>query len=236
MAKREFKIPTGFLTRERLLSPKYFFKMFLEAGDIEGLEVSLTNNDMLDLGYSWILYQAKFEIERFPKAQETVIIETYTPKVDKLKAYRNVDIYDMDNNLIIKSTGVWLVASIEDETIVNLPDEVLKAYDIKGKPHFRKFEKFRNVKIDSEGEKRRTYKSDIDYNNHINSSNYIGWLTDSIERDDSKLESLEIYYRKEIKSTEEVVLKKQEIEEGVYMHEILGDNSPKAYAITKWKN
>ncbi len=234
MAKKEFVIPTSFLTRERLLSPKYLFKLILEAGDIEGQEVLLTNDDMLRMGYSWILYQAKFEVERFPRSNEKVIIETYTPKIDKLKAYRNVDIFDMDKNLLIKSTGVWLVASIETKSIIELPDEVLDAYEIKGVPNFKKFEKFRNVKIIDEGEERKTYKSDIDYNNHINSANYIGWLTDSIENDDSNLKSLEIYYKKEIKPTEKVVLKKEEIEKNIFIHEILGDGKLKAYAITKW--
>lgn len=235
MFEMDVRIPQVTVDYNHNLRITHLFGFLMEMGNLHSDEVGMPSSKLTEMGYTWMLYQLKYKINRLPKARELVTFKTWVSKWDRLKSYRETNVYDEEGNLVIASTTVWLVVDIEKNRAIRVPEEISKPYTIEGNSNFDSLENFDKKLLDVPGEEIKIYKSDIDYNHHVNSGVYLRWIVDSVEISDEKLKEIEIYYGSQVfygSKIESRMIKSED----KYYHQIVCDGKPAVYAMTKWEN
>lgn len=234
MITEKYKIPYYSVDSKLNLSISSIFNYIMEIGSVHSDNVGMTNERLVELGYTWMLYQLRININKFPKAQEEISVNTWISKSDKLKSQREVNIVDKNGGILVEGTLVWLVIDIAKMRAVKIPEVIKEAYKVEGNESKEEFLNLSKLIIEEEGNDITVYKSDIDYNQHVNAGVYLRWIVDSIKLDNDKLQSIEILYKDQTFIEDKVNIKCQKTEDG-YLHQILGNEKTKALAKTKWK-
>ena len=162
---------------------------------------------------SWILLEWKLQVIRRPKYAETIKIRTWSKGVVKLYTYREFEIYDEQDNLIVKASSKWILLDIEKGKIVRIEPELMAKYEPElDKEVFDKSE-FDKVKEPDEYQYEKEYtvrRADIDVNNHMHNLNYIELANEALPEDvyrGALFNEVRISYKKEIKLGETVKCK-----------------------------
>lgn len=210
------------------------FAFMMEAGSLHSDSLGFTNDVMVELGYTWMLYRLKFKINKLPKAGDIVTLQTRSTGWDKLRAYRDTDMISESGEILVQSTTVWTVIDIEKMKAVMIPDEIKTYYDSEGERNFSMYENFSKKELDTAGDEIKIYKSDIDYNKHVNAGVYVRWMSDAIHLPDENLKEMEVYYGSQVYFGQNVISKIKKVDE-YYYHQILGDGKPSVFAKSLWE-
>ncbi len=234
MFEMDVRIPQVTVDYNHNLRLTHLFGFLMEMGNLHSDDVGMPSSKLTEMGYTLMLYQLKYKINRLPKGKELVKFKTWVSKWDKLKSYRETNVYDEDGNLLVASTTVWLVVDIEKNRAIKVPEEISRPYIVEGNVNFESMKNFDKNLIDGLGEEIKIYKSDIDYNHHVNSGVYLRWIVDSVEISDEKLKEIEIYYGAQVFYDSKV--ESRMIQSGnEFYHQIISDGKPAVYALTKWE-
>ena len=181
-------------------------------------ERSLAHPDLIyQKGLSWIVIQNQLTVNRLPKLEEEIIIETEPVGYNKFFTFRRY-------------------------TILSLDEEVLNEYPIENKKDTRRNP--RVPKIDLENASVQTYRvrlNDIDYNHHVNNAKYFDWVMDSLGMDFIKTHSLKsvlVKYDKEIlpEATVKSFYEIRETENGVQtLHQLESDEQKCCHLSLEWE-
>jgi len=179
---------------------------FLE--DIGGIHSNQAGYGIFDIEkthLSWILLGWRLQVIRRPKYAEKIKIKTWSKGVVKLYTYREFEIYDENENLIIKASSKWVLLDTEKGKIVRIEPAVIEKYqpeigrEVFGIEEFDKFKEPEEYQFETEYTVRR---ADIDVNNHMHNLNYIELANEALPQDVYKgalFNDVRITYKKEIK-------------------------------------
>lgn len=240
--KQNFKVAYYESDKEGKLSPTSLLKYLGEVSMIHNaLLVDL--KEMEKLNYGWMLNRWKVKIDKYPKAEESIKIESWISEVDKFYAYREFIIYDEENFKIGEATAIWIFIDMNRKRPIRIKSDYYNMDNIFKSKIFRQFHRFKpNIEIDNSIEF-SIRRSDIDYNNHVNNVKYLEWIVESIPDEINEkyiLNEFEILYKKEIKYPDSIFSGSKEItrlEDSLsYTHRIMNKdfNEEKTLGITKW--
>lgn len=215
------------------LSPHNLFDIFLESSSLNSKEQGMSSQNVLDLGYTWMIYRFKMEIYKRPMAEENLKVQTWVSGLDRTKAYRDHRLADENDNTLALASSVWTTIDLEKLRPSRIPQEIIQAYTLESRPNFDKFTKFKDVTLD---EKRDWLisLSDLDYNRHVNSGSTLRYLVDSNKRDYDDLDMIEIYYKKQIYYEDEISIY-YDGEDDLYQ-QIVKDGQVLIHAKSKWSS
>ncbi|MDR0421531.1 MAG: acyl-[acyl-carrier-protein] thioesterase [Proteiniphilum sp.] len=151
--------------------------------------------------YTWVLSRLAVEMERFPTEEDTLSVETWIEHVGMAFTSRNFRMTDGSGTVIGHAASSWAMIdmrtrrSVRLDTIPSMQHFVVPEGTPAGEP----------VRIgDTEGETANSFTvkySDIDINGHVNSMNYVQWLSDCFPLDFYRthhIRRFEINFLKEI--------------------------------------
>lgn len=198
---KEFNIPYYDGDKLGYIRTVNILKYFGEAS-AQQTEEFLMSNEIIDVNYGWMLYRWKVEINEYPQVKKDVYVKTWVSKLDRFYAFREFTLSDKDGNIIVKASTVWLCVDMNKKRPIKIPKEYLEGIKIINEANFKEFYDFKedlniNSYIDF-----KIRRSDIDYNNHVNNTQYVSWIIESMTEDiykDYLLSEFEIIYKKEIK-------------------------------------
>jgi len=124
----------------------------------------------------WVLSRVRVEIVRFPNWNEKITLITYPRGIDGLFALRDYEVYDINGNCIISSSGSWLILDAKNRRPIRLNDFDLNFFNNNRRALSVNAAKVVDVKqnpLRSDNLVVRT--SDIDINSHVNNARYIEW-------------------------------------------------------------
>ena len=75
------------------------------------------------------------------------------------------------------------------------------------------YENFSKKELDTAGDEIKIYKSDIDYNKHVNAGVYVRWVSDAIHLPDENLKEMEVYYGSQVYFGQNVISKIKKVSE-----------------------
>ena len=162
---------------------------------------------------SWILLGWKLQVIRRPKYTEKIKIKTWSKGVVKLYTYREFEVYDEQDNLIIKASSKWVLLDIEKGKIVRIEPELMAKYQPEPNKEVFSIEEFNKIKEPEEYKYEKLYtvrRADIDVNNHMHNLNYIELANEALPEDvyrGALFNDVRIEYKKEIKLGEVVKCK-----------------------------
>ena len=159
---------------------------------------------------SWILLGWKLQVIRRPKYTEKIKIKTWSKGVVKLYTYREFEVYDEQENLIIKASSKWVLLDIEKGKIVRIEPELMAKYEPESNKEVFSIEEFNKIKEPEEYQYEKSYtvrRADIDVNNHMHNLNYIELANEALPEDvyrGALFNDVRIEYKKEIKLGETI--------------------------------
>lgn len=176
-------IPLYLCDRHRELPLTMLIRMMLgvSGAQTNKFEDNLVNNYMKENDLSWIILQYELNIERQPKAGETINIETYAVGYNRLFCYRHFNIYGEDEQKISEAVVTFAWINIKKRKMVRLNPDIMSIY---GAPKEDKIRRYTSPKRPDNNVAKATHfdiqYSDIDINDHVNNTVYVEWAIDSL--------------------------------------------------------
>lgn len=233
--REEYKI-------EEKITYKKLTELMMNTANCQSSYLHNTVEEFLNKGYTWMLYKWRFEIERMPEIGETIKIDTWASEFKRLNACREFNIYNQNDELLVKVSAIFLVIDMKDKKPIRIPEILAKKYEPEAKKNFKKIERIKQFgEIFSEKEI-EIKKENIDVNEHVNNTVYIDWISKSIPYDfkeKKSLKELNLVYNREIVNNKKVTLKNYIEGDKIYT-EILTKNEDGKYeenakSITVWR-
>ena len=136
------------------------------------------------LNIGWVLVSGAFDMVRYPRYKENIVIRTWLSKYTSIKGYRENLIYDEQEKVIGKAKGVWVFYDIEKRRPVPIIDQIKTKWGIN--PEISQEVDLDTIKDVDSCRHQLDYdilKSDVDSNKHVNNIKYLNWLMDSFPED-----------------------------------------------------
>ena len=194
---------------------------------------------LIDSGsVSWVLLKFAVEMETMPAEEETVSIETWVGSVNRMLTTRNFVVRNSAGETIGFATSEWTIINLAtrrpvnitaDTTIAGVVNPETVPVALPGKLPEAGSEAARSLTV--------SY-SDIDYNGHTNSMQYLQWMLDSCPVEtlyERIISRLEIIYMKEALYGEPVSVHLEEMEDGSTLFAARGSQGDYARARIVWK-
>lgn len=175
--KKQFKIgDTQVNCFDRLKNSQILAIMQEAAGEHSAL-LGADKDALKEKGVFWALIRYHIEIERLPRAGETITVETWPMPTTRTAYPRATVAYDADGNALFRGISLWVLMSFETRAMV-LPAKsgVLVEGCVRGNevsvpgsllPKMLKSCESRLVRF-----------SDLDINSHVNNCRYMEWVDD----------------------------------------------------------
>ena len=189
----------------------------------ESLGFSKANFASAGENVSWVLTRLAVRMERYPRWEEEVVVETFPRGGRKIVAWRDFEVFDASGERMGSASSEWMLIDLATRKIVAIPEAVFAAADPADLPVLGEmpFTKFRfPAAADAPALSFRAQKSQIDLNGHVNNVHYVEWLMEGRPDAAGPCRELDIVFKSETLAGEEVRVESVETEPGVFVHRV----------------
>jgi len=103
----------------RRLKTSALFEIFQELSVLHADILGFGTDEVLSRGIVWVITMQRVEIERLPKEQELIYLETWTGKTSHLLYPRFYRICDEDGNILVQASSLWTLMDIESRKMLS---------------------------------------------------------------------------------------------------------------------
>ncbi len=157
----------------------------------------------------WIVSRVKYNISRYPVYNDEITIETYPGGCDKLFIVKWFEIKDQNKEIIGTIVVDYLVMDAKRQRPINVRKSVEALAKLGCSYENAQVSKIPQVKSPVMEDIRKAYYSELDYNGHMNNSQYIRWSIDMLTEELLKgreIKCIEINYNSPIMCNDEIKL------------------------------
>ncbi len=192
-----------------VLKPQVLFQFFQEAAGKHATHLGVGYDTLQSLGLFWVLSRVKAAIDALPAWGDQVTLTTWPKGIDRLFALRDFRMSDRDGRTMVRGTSCWLLVDIQKMRPRRI-DSIPRTFPLNDTEHALQ-ESLDKIAVPPGLEmqyERRVMASDLDVNNHVNNTEYVRWITDSLETGQGttpSVRSLQINYLEEAKLGETMI-------------------------------
>lgn len=219
-----FTLTPGSFDRYSNITPYAVFDIFQEVA-AQHANILDANFNKTNSEFFWLLIRSKYEIIKSITKPIKVIVKTWPLKPERIDYEREYQVFDLDNNLLIKGSSKWCIYDSVKNTIsretfhfsgsyLNLRnfDQPLKK--IKPLP-LEELEHVYNYKV---------MPSFLDINNHVNNAKYSIMVFDALNLSKNEsIKTIEFNFNKELKLNDIVSIYKKKIENTYFVYGYLNN-------------
>src|SRR5699024_7610734 len=198
--KAEFVIPFYESNKYGEVKPISIIRYLGETSELHSEDQNIGMDEMRRNNWAWILYKWKVRMEYYPKVKDKIIVETWASNFYKFYAYREFVIYDVNMEEIGRARSLWIFLDTKRKRPVRIPEKFGEIYNLIDEKVFDDFQDLKEVLEIEDTIDLYIRKLDIDYNNHVNNSNYLEWILETIPVNFEEgyfLNEFEIIYKQE---------------------------------------
>lgn len=162
--------------------------------------------DIEQKGVSWILIDWKLKIIKRPKYGEELLVKTWGRNYKKISTYRDYEIYNQNNELLVIATSKWVLMDIKSKKIIRITPEIVGKYKMLEKSVFGELELEKinliNVQDYTNSIKYEVKRRDIDINGHMHNIYYLDLAYEALPEEvyeNRPYNNVRISYKNEIK-------------------------------------
>ena len=218
---------------------------FLEEAAVEHAAIlGVAVESLIESGVAWVLSRLHLEMERWPAADEEIVIETWPEAASRLITERRFEVLDLSGQRIGAVSTLWLVLDLERRRPVRLPSQVtdrLHEHELGPEPR-----KFADLVAPDPIEHELGFtvrRSDLDLADHVNNTSYVEWAIEAVSDDvwsTADLAELEIHFLSECHHGQTVLSRSQVVDRGKeteVRHQLMRheDGAEVARALTVWR-
>ena len=156
-------------------------------------------------GLGWIILQHVVTINRRPRTDETVTLQTVAKEFNPFFAKRMYRILDADGNILVDIDALYALIDMDKRKMARIPEEMVDAYQperVKKIPRQPEPVLVDDSKAIDREQPYAVRYLDIDSNQHVNNSKYFDWMQDVLDTEFVKTHEpiqLNIKYEQEVR-------------------------------------
>jgi medium-chain acyl-[acyl-carrier-protein] hydrolase len=184
-----------------LFSAGALSKMLLDAAGMHAHELGVSVTALIAEQKTWMLSRFSVMIEQLPHWRDRIEITTWPSGIERLFALRDFKVTGPDGSLIATATSSWVVIDLAQRRPIRIEPYLQRfSPELSFAPGNGNPPKLPDMSTIDYEERFVVRKSDIDFNRHVTSTSYIGWIFDSIApncSDTLRVSRFDINYRAE---------------------------------------
>ena len=219
---------------------------FLEEAAVAHASIlGVSVESLIDSGVAWVLSRLHLEMDRWPTADEEIVIETWPEAASRLFTERRFEVLESSGQRIGTVSTLWLVLDLESRRPVRLPPQVtdrLHEHELGTEPR-----KFSDLVAPDPIEHELGFtvrRSDLDLADHVNNTSYVEWAIEAVPDEvwsTTDLAELEIHFLSECHHGQTVRSRSQVVDPGKETevhHQLVReeDGAEVARALTIWRH
>jgi len=177
------------------------FDIFQDVGSEHAALMGISALDLITRNYTWVMLKYNVHITRLPVWNERVTLRTWRCSHKNLYELREFHLLDEKGDLLVRALSSWVMMNYSSRKPVRLdrfiPPELMEE-------RYPVVDDFSRLDALDEYDRELPFRvrmQDIDMNNHVNNSVYVGWAVEAVPEDvhrDMRLTQVEITYLNEI--------------------------------------
>ncbi len=196
---------------------------------------------------TWVLARWQVCIDKLPKAQDEVILETWPSSVERLRCRREFRLSAGNGEILARASSWWVVVNNKTFKLERVPEFIKEIYPESGDYAVADFElRLSQVKDAAVAVCAPVRWSDIDVNDHVNNANYLDWILQSVPRPAEDrclsrgLRQFEINFKSEARPGDILETRCTEVagEKTAFAHSVYADGGQRevirAYSCWEW--
>ena len=193
---KEYEV-MNFLSSDGDLKLNHLVSYLIETSNYQSIDLGLSNEKLLDMGYTWMIYKWKIKIK------------TWASGFKNINAFREFEVY-CKGEKVIEASAIFLLIDVEKRKAIKIPEDLAEIYGNNGNRIFKSIERV-NEPSELEIANRFSYKilrRDLDFNNHVNNSVYLELIYEAVtdEYTHVKFKDINVNYINELKLDDEIVI------------------------------
>lgn len=203
---------------------------FQEAAWLHVIDLEITGEEMLKYDLMWVLNRMKIEVFEYPKLHEVVTVKTFPSGFDKYFFYRDLRLYNADNQLIAQAASTWLLVDVNKRKLSPVPDflkEQVKEINVElGRLPIAKG-KIKSIKEADFQSTVAVKWFSLDTNNHVNQTHYFRWILEglpNIVHQTQKVKSVDIIMKSEATLDDILTVQAIDNQDDSYTHQIINED------------
>jgi len=192
------------------VSPVTICNFLGESAWLQAEELGFGYSDALRHNQFWVVLRWYIKMEKYPRWQDEIIMETWPRMPEHLYAFRDYNIKSKDGNILGKATSTWMVLNAKTRRPEKL--ELVKGLLHTTLDKKSLAENARKIQIPenagSAGKIKVSY-SHLDFHGHVSNPKYVEWALDLFDSDFHKthfLSELQLNFLHECRFGNEVEL------------------------------
>lgn len=204
---------------------------FQEAAWLHVIDLNITVEEILKYDLLWALSRMKVEVFEYPKLHETVTVKTFISGFDKYFFYRDLGLYNENDELIAQATSTWLLVNVKTRRLAPVPPflkKIIEKNDVKGERLPLAKGKITKIKEPDFQSKIDVKWFNLDMNNHVNHIYYFRWILEelpTIVHKTQTIKSVDIIIKSEALLGEILTVQAIDNQDDSYTHQILNEDN-----------
>ncbi|MGT2741845.1 acyl-ACP thioesterase domain-containing protein [Streptococcus plurextorum] len=199
--REDFVVPFDMVNMEKEIVLSRFMSYCLGVSGRQSAGLNRSDTDIYEqYGLIWVVTDYHFDIQRLPRYDERVVIETEAVAFDKFLCQRRFNIRDEVGQVLLTIDCYFVLLDFDSRKLAPVPEDLIAPYQsekVKKIPRLIKWEKLSDYLTINHA----ISYFDMDMNRHVNNGTYLNWLFDSMDwpmLKDYRAKELTIKYLKEI--------------------------------------
>lgn len=172
--------------RDQVMLLPSLFQLLQEAAIRHADLYGVGATGIAERGTSWVLNRLAVGIERYPRREEVLRVETWSTGVRGFRGYREFRLF-CGAELLLSASSLWLWVDLRTRTLARVPEELAAAFPVggEGRPPYRP--ELERTRFAVPGETALAVSlgvrySDFDANAHVNNTAFIDFLQTALVR------------------------------------------------------
>lgn len=235
---KNFEVIFSDINQNNQLSNRGILRMMQEIAMMHSDSLGYGLNNVEETGFAWLLLNWKLKVFSRPKWKTILTINTWSRSMNPLFAYRDLEIYDDENNIVAIASSKWLLFDINKQSISKITPEIKEIFPNVDKSVFEgKFNEKLKEPVNSDFiMDYKIQRRDIDTNHHVNNLNYLDYAYEALPEDiyfNMDFSNVEIMYKHEAKLGGTITVFYSHTEENEYIITIKDQERKNLHAIIK---
>ena len=208
--EHDFEIGLRDIENPNFLSNKSILAFLENIGSYHSDSINFGLNNIPLTHSSWVLLGWKVQVLKRPVYGDKLHIITWAKNPEKFSTYRDFEVYNSTNELVIIATSKWVLIDTTTGKLKPIPEEILNLYHPDTKNVFSEEESLlKKLNVSENYISSCTYtvsRSQIDLNNHMHNLYYLDMAYEVLPADvyNNMFNYFEISYKKQIRLHEQV--------------------------------
>jgi medium-chain acyl-[acyl-carrier-protein] hydrolase len=156
-------------------------RMLQEAATAHAAELGVAVDALVDNGVAWVLSRLDLHVERWPRCDDDIVVETWPAAMNRLITERRFRLLNATGGTLGEASTLWLILDLERRRPVRLPAQVadqLSKLELSPDP-------VRPQELvppeDATSELAFTVRrSDVDLAGHANNTSFVEWIVEAV--------------------------------------------------------